>query len=644
VTLSAPNLDDRGFQDLVDEAKRMVQQRCPEWTDHNVADPGVTLIEAFAQMVDQLIYRLNRMPDLNYVKFLEMLGEQQRPPTAAQTRLRFQLTVPQPQPLIIPRGTAVSTARHGQELPVTFTTRADLVVVSIDRTHVLTQENARKMVSRDGEIALKEPFFAFADSPSPGDCLYIGLSVPAPHCIVRLDVVASIQGIGVDPLRPPRVVEAWDGSSWVAAVILEDSTGGLNRPGRIDILIDEHASSVLDEVSAAWIRLRIIEPADGRPPYTASPQVASLKASCVGGEVPAGHAALARGEVVGTSEGTPGQRFPLSQTPLVAEQPALSVRTSSPDGWVTWHRVSDFSQSGPDDLHFRVDGISGFLYFGPSVRLEDGGIVMYGAVPPLGATIEVSDYLVGGGSAGNVSAGTLTVLKSSLPFVSKVTNPRAATGGVDAESIDEMKTRAAISIKTRDRAVTGRDIELLVRKAAPAIARVRCVDANEFGHAGTALVLVVPEVGAGPVDFETLQPDRISLDAIAAYLEPRRVLGMDLRVEPPRYLGVSVAALVRQAPGYPTSRVMQACNAAITDFLHPTRGGFEGTGWPFGRPLLAGDIHARLHDVAGVAYVEAVRLIPEDAVTGERGEPTDRVQPGPLELLLSGRHSVKVAE
>ena len=55
--LPAPNLDDRHFQDLVDDAKRLVQQRCPEWTDHNVSDPGVTLIEAFAQMVDQLLER-----------------------------------------------------------------------------------------------------------------------------------------------------------------------------------------------------------------------------------------------------------------------------------------------------------------------------------------------------------------------------------------------------------------------------------------------------------------------------------------------------------------------------------------------------------------------------------------------------------
>ena len=63
MTLPAPLLDDRRFQDFVDDAKRLVQQTCPEWTDHNVSDPGVTLLEAVAQMADQLVYRLNRVPE-----------------------------------------------------------------------------------------------------------------------------------------------------------------------------------------------------------------------------------------------------------------------------------------------------------------------------------------------------------------------------------------------------------------------------------------------------------------------------------------------------------------------------------------------------------------------------------------------------
>src|SRR5580700_4973213 len=90
--LPVPNLDDRRFQDLVDDAKRLVMRRCPEWTDHNVSDPGVTLIETFAFMTDQLLYRVNRIPDRLYLAFLNLIGLRMLPPTAARAPLTFWLS------------------------------------------------------------------------------------------------------------------------------------------------------------------------------------------------------------------------------------------------------------------------------------------------------------------------------------------------------------------------------------------------------------------------------------------------------------------------------------------------------------------------------------------------------------------------
>ena len=69
-------LDDRSFQDLVDEAKKRIPLYCPEWTDHNVSDPGVTLIELFAWMMDILLFRLNQVPRQHYIRLLELLGIQ----------------------------------------------------------------------------------------------------------------------------------------------------------------------------------------------------------------------------------------------------------------------------------------------------------------------------------------------------------------------------------------------------------------------------------------------------------------------------------------------------------------------------------------------------------------------------------------
>src|SRR3990172_9528724 len=125
MALPVPNLDDRRFQDLVDDAKRLVQHRCPEWTVHNVSDPGVTLIEAFAWMTDQLLYRLNRVPDRNYIKFLELIGVHLFPPAAARVPVTFWLSAPQPDTMIIPTGTEVATPRTDTQEAIVFSTTED---------------------------------------------------------------------------------------------------------------------------------------------------------------------------------------------------------------------------------------------------------------------------------------------------------------------------------------------------------------------------------------------------------------------------------------------------------------------------------------------------------------------------------------
>ncbi len=76
--LPTRNLDDRTFQDIVDEAKKRIAASCPAWTDHNVSDPGITLVELFAWMTEMILYRLNQVPEKNYIKFMELLGQFKR--------------------------------------------------------------------------------------------------------------------------------------------------------------------------------------------------------------------------------------------------------------------------------------------------------------------------------------------------------------------------------------------------------------------------------------------------------------------------------------------------------------------------------------------------------------------------------------
>jgi predicted phage baseplate assembly protein len=72
--LPIPNLDDKSFDEIVQEARSLIARFAPEWTDHNVHDPGITFIELFAWLAEMQIYQLNRVTDTNYEKFLKLVG------------------------------------------------------------------------------------------------------------------------------------------------------------------------------------------------------------------------------------------------------------------------------------------------------------------------------------------------------------------------------------------------------------------------------------------------------------------------------------------------------------------------------------------------------------------------------------------
>ncbi len=129
--IEPPKLDDRTFQDIVDDAKRKLQRLGIDWTDHNVSDPGVMLIELFAWMTDMLLFRLNRVPERNQIALLNLLGVSLEPPRAATTELTFRMRTPEVALagglLRVPAGTEVATPqRSGDAAQIRFSTDIDL--------------------------------------------------------------------------------------------------------------------------------------------------------------------------------------------------------------------------------------------------------------------------------------------------------------------------------------------------------------------------------------------------------------------------------------------------------------------------------------------------------------------------------------
>ncbi|GAA2751246.1 putative baseplate assembly protein [Kitasatospora cinereorecta] len=645
MALERPNLDDRRFQGLVDEAKRMVQQNCPEWTDHNVSDPGVTLIEAFAHMVDQLLYRLNRVPDKNHLAFLDLIGVRLFPPAAARTELTFWLSAPQSQPVLVREGAEVATERTETEEAVVFLTDRHLAILPCTLAHLATTAGAAA-TGRDTELADGRGIPCFAALPQPDDTLLFGLSQAVPHCAVALRLAFPVEGHGIDPARPPLVWEAWTGEEWTACEVEKDTTGGFNQPGDVILHVPAgHTASLEAGHRAGWLRCRVVPPVAGQSPYAATPVLRSARAFTTGGTTTALHAETVHGEQLGHAEGVPGQCFVLARTPVVAGGDPVVLETTGRDGPEEWTEVEDFAGSGEHDRHFRLDRTTGELTLGPALRDPDGTLRRHGAVPPKGTPLRVRAYRTGGGRRGNVARGKLNVPRSSIPYVARVENRRAAGGGVDGEDVEHARVRGPITLRTGGRAVTAEDYEQLAHEASPEVGRVRCLAAESGPDAGGVRVLLVPRVpddGRGRLEFARLAFSDELLAEVTGYLDRRRMLGTRLLVTPPHYQGVTVVAEVRARPGRSGEDLQEAALGALHRHLDPLDGGPDGTGWPFGRPVQAGEVHAVLQHLPDVELVERVRLFPADPRTGRRGPATDRIELGPDALVFSYEHQVRV--
>ncbi|MCQ4205229.1 putative baseplate assembly protein [Streptomyces sp. NPDC058783] len=647
MSLPSPNLDDRRFQQFVDDAKRYIQQRAPEWTDHNVSDPGVTLVETVAHMADQIVYRLNRVPEKNHLAFLDLVGITLFPPSAARTDVTFWLSAPQEDAILVPVGTEVATLRTERDEAVVFTTTGDLTVVPCDLGRLVVQHSGEAVTDRTTDLAEGKDLMCFAEAPAPGDCMLIGLTNAVPHCALALELDSRVDGVGVDPRQPPLVWEAWTEDGWQPCDVDRDGTGGLNRPG--DIVLHVPGGHVLSRNGgheAGWIRCRVTDPLPGQPFYTASPTIRSAEAYTIGGTTGTVHAETVYDEALGESTGLPGQRIRLEHAPVVADDPPVLLQTAADDGWQDWQVVPHFAGSRPDDHHITLDAATGEIAFGPAVREADGTLRQYGTVPPKGAVIRARRYRTGGGRAGNVARGAVQVLRTSIPYVSEVVNREAARGGVDGETVEEAKLRAPITLRAQERAVTLRDYEELARRAAPETARITCLEGeeNEYGaHAVRVLVVpqAVPDPG-GRLRFEQLVPGDALLGRITRHLDERRLIGTRLSVGPPYYQGVTVVATVHAFRDVDADRVRRQTHDALYRHLDPLTGGADGRGWPFGRPVQAGEVFAVLQRVPGVELVDEVVLHPADPLTGKRGDPTDRIDLEAPALVFSYDHRVRV--
>ena len=111
------------------------------------------------------------------------------------------------------------------------------------------------------------------------------------------------------------------------------------------------------------------------------------------------------------------------------------------------------------------------------------------------------------------------------------------------------------------------------------------------------------------------------------YLQARSPASLSgLAIIGPTYLPVGVEAVIAPLNPSEGGPVGERARQALAHFLHPLRGGPDGTGWPFGRGVHLSDLAAMLETIGGIDYVETINLLLDGTPQGELiTVPTDRI-------------------
>ena len=356
--------------------------------------------------------------------------------------------------------------------------------------------------------------------------------------------------------------------------------------------------------SGYWLRLRL-----RRGGFPVGPRLYRVRANTTW----ATQATTVTDEVLGSGTAEPGQRFGTAQAPVLAGE-QLTVREDPDEPWVPWAAVADFNRSGPDDRHYTVDPRTGQVGFG------DG---QAGRLVPRGQNNVRITYRTGGGLAGNRSNGTITTLKSAVPYVDAVTNHEDAGGGSDWEPLDRLRVRGPRALRHRDRAVTAEDVEDIALESSPAVALARAVVPSQYdpldlwrdpAAPAPADVAVVPDAGrVGLIVVPNSADARPTpslglLREVQAYVRARCCATATLWVAGPEWVRVTVTATVAPLSPDIGELVRARVTAALDRFLHPLTGGQDGSGWAFGREPHPSDLFALVEAVDGVDHVSSLTV------------------------------------
>lgn len=311
--LPVPVLDDKTFNEIVEEARSLIPRYYPEWTDHNVHDPGITFIELFAWLAEMQIYQLDQITDRNYIKFLKLLNYYPYDIQPAKVDITFeQITSEIP----IPAGTQIFTGVEPEQL--VYEVWEDFNLMPAQIKSIITTYGSKTVDNTEANETENVYFAAFGEKAEKEGILKLELEFfEKPNNEIHITFILfedDLPAQGTHGDEPSQVIPSagivWEyqnDGTWKDLPVLKDSTQALTRNGRIAFLLPSDIE-IDDNDGLYWIRCRI---QDGW--YEIVPYISRILINTVS----AVQVETMRNEDLGTSSGFPDQKVRLKKKPVM---------------------------------------------------------------------------------------------------------------------------------------------------------------------------------------------------------------------------------------------------------------------------------------------------------------------------------------
>jgi hypothetical protein len=583
-TLVTPPVDytSRDYQSIVNDLVNLIPSYLPEWTDRSPGDFGIVLLELFAYMGDILNYYSDRIANESFISTAQqrqsvlnlanLLDYTPHNNVAAGVMLLFTLNQPSPNPVLIPAPqstggpTQIGTSLTNQ--PVVFEVSQDTWLygdgIVIPHAFTGTGTPNQQYVMGANNDGYPWPTYLFSGGGS-NQVVVVGATQNADGTITG----------GTQYTYAPGNTLAGQAAGATMYVVLNGNTiafggGTTGSPG------NPPASGALIYIWYSTTALTVTTPTSGQPWQTPTP------ATQYSGPAPAIQGQTIAGEQLAVSDGSPSQQYTLFNTPVVdgslSPPGGGGVFVDEGNGPVNWNyhqrMIDAFSDEGAWTSTVDANGVVTII-FGDGIA---------GRIPPASSFISAT-YMIGGGVIGNVAPGSLTEIIQGPSSIASVTNPEAAAGGADIETLDHIRIHAPLSITAINRAVSLDDYAALVlnydtvAKASAMSTAYNAVNAyihptgDFFAHGNdtTGVAALVNRVTA-------LAP-LITNSSMTGWLDDKKMVGVSVVILPPQYFNqvsqklspgyvpVNVTAAVQVLPNYHQQTVKSSVQAAIQNLF-----------------------------------------------------------------------------